>query len=263
MLDEQVLDIQVGEEFAREVLARIPPGFLGVLLDGLEAKSRWFQATLSPEGLSLLDGPQARKLLRTIFGTRRRADALVQAVGIDSLRQLLSTLLYGRGQVEERFTEFCTLLDGACAQGEAIDLAGEALHYVLPERHWLWTRWMWNPRTQTGALRFVVADWHTLLAPTPGEVYQRVGEAVAYAEAARESLGIFTDVQTHASLFLPDAYLACVYTLYLFTALRMRMSKEFTKVLPDPWELIQRLLGIYPREGENAKARARQGGQDP
>jgi hypothetical protein len=43
-----------------------------------------------------------------------------------------------------------------------------------------------------------------------------------------------------------------MYTLYLYTTLRMRMSKEFTRVLPDPLELMQRILGIYPKEVEDA-----------
>lgn len=252
MRDEQVLDFQAGEEFAREVFARIPRDALGGLLDGLVTKSRWFQETLSLEGLSVLDGAKARRVLRKIFGTRRRADQLVQAAGVDGLRDALTALLHGEDRVEERFSKFHEVLGGAMGQGEAIDLGGEALHYVFPERYWLWTRWMWNPRTRTGALRLVVVDWHTLLAPTPGEVYQRVGEAVAYAEATRQSLGVFADVQTSPSPFLPDVFLACLYTLYLYTTLRMRMSKEFTKVLPDPWELMQRLLGTYPREVEDA-----------
>jgi len=252
MLDEQVLDFQAGEAFAREVFAKIPRDALGGLLDGLAAKSCWFQENLSPEGLSQLDGAKTRGLLRRIFGTRRRADRLIQAVGVAGLREALARLLYGEDRVEERFSRFYAALSDAMDQGEAIDLGGEALHYVFPERYWLWTCWIWNPRTQTGALRLIGLDWHMLLAPTPGEVYQRVGEAVAYAEATRQSLGVFADVRTSSSPFLPDIFLACMYTLYLYTTLRMRMSKEFTRVLPDPLELMQRILGIYPKEVEDA-----------
>lgn len=255
MFDELALDIQAGEEFAREVFARIPLDGLGMVVEGLRSKSRWLQHALSPEALPRLDGSQARRLLRTVFGARRRADALLQAVGVEGFRCALGELLYGPEPLEARFTAFCAALDGPYARGEAIDVGGEVLHFVFPERYWLWTRWMWNPRTQTGALRFVVADWRMLLAPTPGEVYRRVGEGVAYAEAARESLGLFAHLEGGGP-FLTDVYLACVYTVYLFTTMRMRMSKEFTKVLPQPWELMQRLLGTYPREVEDAEAGA-------
>jgi hypothetical protein len=256
VLDEQAVDIRAGEDFAREVLTRLPRSFVAELLGELQAKSRRFQAALSPEGLRLLDPGRAQVLLRSVFGTRRRAAALVAEVGVDGLRRSFQALLYGKEPVRQRFTAFCAALHGVCPRGESVDLAGEVLHYVLPDRYWLWTRWMWNPTTQTGALRFVVADWRTLLAATPGEVYERVGEAVAYAETARQSLGVFSGAGDPGNPFLPDVYLACVYTLYLFTVLRMRMSKEFTRVLPDPQELVRRLLGVYPGEGDDGEARA-------
>lgn len=256
MLDEQLLDVQAGEEFAREVLSRIPLESVDDLLDALEAKSRRFQSALGPAELAALDGEGAREVLRAISGVRRRAEDLLRTVGVDALRGAFGALLYGPGPVEERFSAFCENLHPACPRGEAIDLAGEALRHVFPQRYWLWTRWVWNPRTRTGALRFVVPDCQVLAAPTWGEVYRRVGEAVAYAEAARESLGLFAHVRGRGSPFLNDVHLAVVYTLYLFTTLRMRMTKEFTRVLPPPWELVRRLLGVHSREGEDAQARA-------
>jgi len=254
MLDEQVLDVQAGEAFAQEVLSRIPLESVDDLLDALEAKSRRFQAALAPGELDALDGEKAREVLRAIFGVRRRAEDLLGTLGVDALKGAFATLLYGSGHVQERFSVFCERLDPVCPRGEAIDLAGEALRHVFPQRYWLWTRWVWNPRTRTGAMRFVVPDYQVLVAPTLGEVYLRVGEAVAYAEAARESLGLFAHVQRRASPFMNDVHLAVVYTLYMFTALRMRMTREFTRVLPHPWELVRRLLGVYSKEGEDAAA---------
>jgi hypothetical protein len=55
VLDEQALDVQAGEEFAREVLSRIPLESVDDLLDELEGKSRRFRAELTPERLSSLD----------------------------------------------------------------------------------------------------------------------------------------------------------------------------------------------------------------
>jgi len=256
VLDEQALDVQAGEEFAREVLSRIPLESVDDLLDELEGKSRRFRAELAPDRLAALDREGACALLRATPGVRRRAEEVLRGVGVEGLRRLWAELLYGQGPVEDRFSAFCEALAPACPREEFIDVGGEALHWVFPDRYWLWTRWMWNPRTQTGALRFVVPDWRALSAPSLGQVYRKVGEAVAYAEAARESLGLFSHVRRRRSPFLNDVHLAVVYTLYLFTTLRMRMTKEFTRVLPPPWELVRRLLGVYPGEGENAENRA-------
>lgn len=244
VLDQQGVDFRVGEEFARELFARLPVHEVGGVVERLEQKSRYFRALLSPERLPELEPRSLEQLLRMVFGTRRRVAPLLANLGVDPMRRALQELLYGSEPVDQRFCAFCDRFPEAHREAEAVDLAGEVLHWSEPERYWLWTRWMWNPRTQTGAVRLLVADWRTLVAPTLGETYLRVGEAVAYAEATRQSLGLFTQAPGHTPAFLTDVYLACVYTLYLFTALRMRMSQEFTKILPSPWQLMQRLLGI-------------------
>lgn len=244
MLDRQVADFRAGEEFAQELFARLPVHQVGSVIQRLEDKSRRFRSLLSPEGLRGLQANALAELLGAVFGTRRRAEALLADPGSDALRGALEELLYGSGPVDRRFCAFCERFPPAYREAEAVDLAGEVLHWSDPHRYWLWTRWMWNPRTHTGALRLLVADWRPLAAPTVGEAYLRVGEAVAYAEATRQSLGLFAHVPAATPSFLTDVYLACVYTLYLFTALRMRMTQEFTKILPSPWQLMQRLLGI-------------------
>lgn len=243
-MDEQVADFRAGEEFARELFARLPVDDVGSVVERLQDKSRRFRSLLSPEGLRQLPASSLAEVLKAVFGTRRRAEALLADPGVGVLRGALEELLYGAGSVDQRFCAFCQRFPEAHRATEAVDLAGEVLHWTQPDRYWLWTRWMWNPRTQTGALRLLVADWRSLVAPTLGEGYLRVGEAVAYAEATRQSLGLFAQAPAQTSSFLTDVYLACVYTLYLFTVLRMRMSQEFTKILPSPWQLMQRLLGV-------------------
>jgi hypothetical protein len=62
-----------------------------------------------------------------------------------------------------------------------------------------------------------------------------VGEAAGFQRGGRGLLGT-------------DVYLACVYVVYLYTVTRMRMTKEFNKVIPRFPELTRRLLGIYKME---------------
>ena len=50
------------------------------------------------------------------------------------------------------------------------DLAGEALHFYDPDRHWLWTRWMWDPELRTGALPLVTMQEFDLGGPTAGQI---------------------------------------------------------------------------------------------
>ncbi|RLD17523.1 MAG: hypothetical protein DRI69_12120, partial [Bacteroidetes bacterium] len=48
----------------------------------------------------------------------------------------------------------------------------------------------------------------------------------------------------HKSLFGTDVYLACVYVIYAYTVLRMRMTQEFNKVMPQQIEFVRRILGV-------------------
>lgn len=275
--DPQATDIADAETFMLEVLARISAGELEAIALGLAEKSGRFQAALGPAGLDHLDADGLRRILRAVFGTRRCADRLIQELGVQRLRRALADLLYAGDGVGERFSRFCRVLDGTREHAErigmagagmdgtdpagvglaggdtagvdlvGIDVAGEVLHYVFPQRYWLWNRWVWNPRTETGALRLLVTEPTALRGAEPGDVYLRVGEAVAFAEATRQAAGMLGAVMPRAGepAFITDIYLACVYTLYTYGTLRMRMTREFTRVVPEPAELMRRLLGIY------------------
>ena len=45
-----------------------------------------------------------------------------------------------------------------------------------------------------------------------------------------------------------DVFLAAVYGIYMYTVQRMRMTREFNKLLPPLPDLIRRLLGVYHLE---------------
>ncbi len=251
MLDEQVVDFRTAEEFLQEVLRGIPPGELEKIVEEVAEKSRRFQAVLSADALGELEEGGLRGVLGMMFGVRRRTDRILQELGVERIKRAIAELLYSEEAVERRFTEFCGAFDGVLDRGEEIDLAGELLRYACPDQWWLWTRWVWNPRTRTGALRLLVTEGTSLEGATLGEVYRRVGEAVAYAEAAREALGFLSRarIEGFARRFMCDVYLAFVYTLYVYAALRMRMSKEFTRVVPAPAELVRRFLGTHAMGG--------------
>jgi hypothetical protein len=51
------------------------------------------------------------------------------------------------------------------------------------------------------------------------------------------------------NIFGTDVYLACVYTVYVYTVLKMRMTQEFNKVIPQLPEFCRRLLGVHRKNG--------------
>ena len=54
------------------------------------------------------------------------------------------------------------------------------------------------------------------------------------------------------SIFGTDVYLCCVYVIYAYTVLRMRMTQEFNKVMPGLPEFCRRLLGVHQKGSRSA-----------
>lgn len=242
----QVIDTDAARDFMAEALAKIEEGDLVAIVGELEAKGRAFAALLAPERLAAgLSAAELRRLLRSVFATRRQADAILAAPGAaERLGEALRELLDEARPVAARIDAFSTTarLEPAF---RATDLASECLHFTRPERHWLWTRWMWDPVAGTGALPLVTMEGYSFDAPTPGETYLRVGEASAFVASTVEAAGLTSRAR---GPFAVDVFLVAVYAVYAYTVLRMRMSKEFDRVIPGLPELSRRLLGTRALE---------------
>ncbi|MBK7407895.1 MAG: hypothetical protein IPJ40_07325 [Saprospirales bacterium] len=116
------------------------------------------------------------------------------------------------------------------------------LHFTFPDQHWLWCRWMWDPKTKTGSLPLVVTENFDLGGQSLGETYLKVGKAVAFVHHTGEAAG-FQNISR--ALYGTDVFLCSVYVIYTYTVLRMRMTQEFNKVVPDLAEFTRRLLGVH------------------
>jgi hypothetical protein len=240
----QVVDTDSAREFMREARASISEEEMDAIARELEEKSRRFQSLLTQEKVWHLTGEELHRLLRSIFSTRRSTALIFQANEISQLQYILGTLLYGSNVIEERFQSFCNALHGV-PETTRYDCASELLHYTFPERWWLWTRWMWDADNETGALRLVTMDEYDLHAVSLGETYLRVGEAVAFVNETAKAAGF---QRLDSGLFGTNVYLALVYVVYMYTTLRMRMTQEFNKVVPQFPELARRILGVYRLE---------------
>jgi len=80
-----------------------------------------------------------------------------------------------------------------------------------------------------------------------GETYMKVGVAVAFVRATGEAAG-FARFGMNSSPFGVDVFLSCVYAVYMYTTLRLRMTQEFNRVVPQLPELSRRLLGVWKME---------------
>ena len=240
----QVVDTQSAEEFMRETLEKVSRDELLSVAALLDAKAAGFATLLgSPGQAGKLPREDLRRVLRSIFATRRKADAILDDVGPARLGAAIDDLIHGDGVVTERFRAFDAVLAGYPEPG--FDLPSELLHFTAPDRWWLWTRWMWDPRAGTGSLALVTTEDFDFDAPDRGEGYLRVGEAMAFVNETGKAVG-FTDLGS--GLFGADVFLACVYSVYMYTVLRLRMTQEFNRIVPELPDLVRRLLGVYRPE---------------
>jgi hypothetical protein len=225
----------------RQALEKVAAEELQNICTEVELKSQWFQSKLSRQALPNLSSAEYYSMLRRIFSARRKTEAIMKRFHPDDLRMWTWELLYGSGSTKARFQAFVDKLDSL---DETIrrDIASEILHFTDPERYWLWTRWMWDPKTRTGALPLVTMASCDLSGESAGEIYMRVGEAVAFVHQVGEAAGFQT---ISKNMFGTDVFLSCVYVVYVYTVLRMRMTQEFNKVMPGLPEFSRRLLGVY------------------
>ena len=240
----QLVDTPSALEFMHEALEKITEEELSAIVAELRYKSRGFQQLLAPERLPTLGDEQFRALLRSVFSTRRRASEIMAQVDVDTFRGATGALLHGSGPLAERFDTFCAQME-PLDLATRCDLASECLHYWDVDNHWLWTRWLWDPSRRTGSLPLVTIRECDLYGATPGLTYLKVGEALAYVNSVGEAAGF---QRGGRGLLGTDVYLACVYVVYLYTVTRMRMTKEFNRVIPQFPELTRRLLGVYKME---------------
>ena len=266
----QPVDMAAAQEFMQATLAKIERDELNAIEAELQEKGRRVQALVNHDALPGLTEDQLYRLLRTIFATRRRAREILAEVGSVELQTAIHQLLYTATPVETRFQQFVDAMTGffgdvrvlrpkksadsrarqsaeesALKENVFCDLGSELLHFTNPGEYWLWTRWVWDPKAGTGAMPLVTMEECDLHGRTVGETYLKLGVATAFVKATGDAAGFSKFGSGPYGL---DVFLACVYAVYMYTTLRMRMTQEFNKVVPQMPELIRRILGIWRME---------------
>jgi len=237
----QLIDIEAAREFMKETLAKVDKLVLVDIANKLEKKSLFFQESLAKESLLDKSKEELDLVLDRVFSIRRKKEKLYKVIDFDDLKDSIYELLYSDGKIEDRFEKFCNNISDL-DEPLKYDLTGELLHFTFPEKYWLWSRWMWDPKNKTGAIPLVTSEEFDLQGDNLSEIYIKVGKGVAFVHSVSES----ADFQfINRTLFGTDVYLSCVYIIYAYTILQLKMTKEFNEVMPGLTEFSRRLLGVY------------------
>ncbi len=263
--DGQPVDTDAVQEFMQATLEKIAGEELKAIEAELAEKGRRMQGMVAPEVLPFLTETQLHGLLRTVFATRRRAEKILTRVSAEELKTAINQLLYQPGPVDVRFQQFVdTMTDfvgdvrilrpkkssdsrakqsaekAALEENVFCDLGSELLHFTNPTEYWLWTRWIWDPKAGTGAMPLVTMEACDLFGQTVSETYLKMGVATAFVKATGEASGF-----SSSGPYGIDVFLACVYSVYMYTTLRLRMTQEFNKIVPQMPQLVRRILGVW------------------
>jgi hypothetical protein len=229
---EQLADLESAREFYQAVSSRTEVGLGAVLVSRLEERSDMVRALLDGE----IGHHQLDEVLSLFFGVRRRRKAILGAFSQEQLVEGLQLLRSGD-------CEGLDVLGVADETGEfgLKEFGKEVLHALYPEQFGLWTRWVFDPDAETGALLLVLNEEVDLFGVDDREVLERVTEASRYLLHTLSAAELGVSVEHPFSL---DVFLGGVYAVYAQTVLQMRMTKEFNRLLPDMGEFIERLLGV-------------------
>jgi len=245
---DRVVDSEAALEFMKEATKLATNAELEDIGERLDAKSADIGRLLGVGEIASLDEDGFKCLLGMMFSLRRKSGRLIRANGMDTLRDELSLLLYGGGSPAERLDRFTGAVNGV-EEAMVLALATECLHFTDPRRYWLWTHWIWNPESGTGAMPLVVRDEVDLGGDTVGEIYNNIGRATAFVNAEGHSAGY---AGSGRGLFGTDVFLACVYAVYMYTVFRVKLSQEFNRILPELPELVSRVLGVQSMGEQDA-----------
>ena len=240
----EVVDAECAHEFLKEATKLASSEELADMGDRLGKKSELFGKLLAEDAMDRFDKDDLKALLNLIFSLRRKSGRLLRENGLDKMRSEIRELLYGEEPVKRRFDRFTTSIK-VFNDSLAPALASELLHYSRPERYWLWTPWIWDPKTKAGALSLVIQNDVDLSGSSNGEIYENVGKATALVDALGHQEGYSS---MGKGLSGTNVFLGCVYAVYMFAVFKMRLSQEFNRILPELPELARRILGVQRME---------------
>jgi len=228
---------------------------LAALLSGAEALGgieRYVAALRLKAELyqSVLGGAVWRAVEPTAFATlvafmptvRRRIGAIADGERWARLRAALAHLLADLDDVahaDERLAAARAQFADDRAHRWVRDLAAEILHNLDPERYPLMTRWVWDARANTGALREI---WHGVDVDR-----LRLDAADDYATFVmlRQELAVFLSGEGFFRdlVYYVDLLLAQVYAEYLCAQGGVYLRTDFSTP-DDPMEHTRRMLGL-------------------
>jgi hypothetical protein len=210
-------------------------------VEALKLKAALFQDTLGDGKVSSLSSNNFMGLCTFLATVRRRAAPYLAGDGFANVKAGIALLLSDDNTrtTDQRIAAFCDRFPTDNGHRFIRDLATEILHNVNPELYPLMNRWVWDAKTNTGAIREIWfgedVDHMTIPLPDGYETFLMLREELAQFLSGH---GVFQDV-----IFFVDLLLAQVYANYICSQGGTYLRADFSSPM-DPMSHTRRILGL-------------------
>lgn len=253
-----VLDLdgpRLRRAFANLVSSAEPTGGVERYVTALTLKSALFEELLAPSKSEPMTETEFLDLAAFITPIRRRIGDHLGTYGFAPLRAAIARLLDGAedtSRTDVRMAAFVATFPQDKAHRWARDLAAEVLHFTAPAVYPLMTRWVWDAKVGTGALREI---WHAedvdaaqIVVPDDFAAFVTLRAEIDGFLAGE---GVFRDRPAYADLLL-----AHVYAAYINDRGGQYLRTDFT-MEGDPMLHTRRMLGLDAVDTETGRTRLR------
>ena len=220
-------------------------------VEALKLKTASFHDAFA-DGAAGLQPAAFKELCSLMPSVRRRIAPYLDRRGFAAVCTAIEALLEGRADTttaDARLDAFERAFPRDREHRWVRDLAAELLHNIDPERYPLMQRWVWNARTNTGALREIW--WADNVDHIMIDVPDNYGTFLMLREELSQFLtenGVFRDILQYG-----DLVTAHVYAGYIGEQGGQYLRTDFATP-EDPMLHTRRMLGL---DGVGAKGRSK------
>ncbi|MDE3239305.1 MAG: hypothetical protein KGN33_10120 [Paracoccaceae bacterium] len=251
-----VLDLsgpKLRRAFEHLVEAAEPTGGVERYMTALALKASLFEELLGKGRVEVLTEAEFLDLAAFITPARRRVGAWLAEHAFWEMRGRLVTLLSGWSDTDTadtRLSAFVASFPRDKAHRWVRDLGAEVLHFIAPDRYPLMTRWIWDARVGTGALREIwFADDPDAARIPAGDDYTAFRTLYDELAGFLAEQGVFRDLP-----FYTDLLLAHVYAAYINDRGGQYLRSDFANA-GDPMNHTRRMLGLDAVDTETGRTR--------
>jgi hypothetical protein len=253
-----VLDLdgpRLRRAFTNLVDSAEPTGGLERYVTALVLKASLFDELLAPGKTATMTETEFLDLAAFITPVRRRIGNYLGQQGFAPVRAAIGDLLHGAEDTTSadwRLAAFVATFPQDKAHRWARDLGAELLHFTAPTVYPLMTRWVWDARIGTGALREI---WHAddvdAVEITVPDDFLTFITLRAEIDGFLATEGVFRDRHAYVDLLL-----AHIYAGYINDRGGQYLRTDFT-MEGDPMLHTRRMLGLDAVDTETGRTRLR------